>query len=113
MTIVGLVLVVLGMVLAGGITGCVARCWRYSGNYCQHFGKQRDYQNLGLHAVASDILWHTGSSTQRTKCCQKLAVTVGRLGCLASLQNGVKHYALFLGEVTIGFACVQLFGVVS
>jgi hypothetical protein len=33
-------------------------------------------------------------------------------GCLAIRQNGVKHYALHLGEDRIGLACVQLFGVV-
>ncbi|PNF34005.1 CD63 antigen [Cryptotermes secundus] len=135
MTFAGLLLVVFGLELAGGITGYVLRddvgdmlqntvnssMSKYS--YNKEITKTWDIMQHDLHCCGTEGPgdWKNvfKNNTLPETCCPSVDPCemdskdhYYKDGCLSILQNEIKHYALLLGGVGIGLACVQLIGVV-
>lgn len=134
MTFAGLLLVVFGMELAGGITGYVLQddvedMLRSTVNnsmskypYNKEITKTWDIMQHDLHCCGAEQAkdWYNvyKNQTLPDTCCPSMnPCEVGNkehyeVGCLTVLQTKVEEFAVILGGVIIGVACIQLIGVI-
>lgn len=134
MTFAGLLLVIFGMELAGGITGFVLQddvedvlrstvnnsMYKYP--YNKEITKTWDIMQHDLKCCgtekAEDWLNVFKNQTLPDTCCPSVnPCEMGHnehyeVGCLTVLQTKVEEFAVILGGVIIGVACIQLIGVV-
>ncbi|XP_069702991.1 CD63 antigen-like [Periplaneta americana] len=133
MTFAALLLVIFGIELAGGITGYVLQDdveemlnKTVSGSMASYttnneVKKTWDIMQHDLHCCGANDprdwvnVFHNDSLPE-TCCPHDPACTIltnpYQQGCVSILRNEVQNYALLLGGVGIGVACIQLIGVI-